>query len=319
MIGGPGWSGQFGDSLIAPVQLLYSPTSGTFLLPTFDPTTNACSACPAIDCNEVFSSFHSWTFKLHPVAFSNEAGNLVRNYSYFDQRGGVNTPFHSVTVSGPFSTPGAPIGLTETSGANLSAIDVTTTPQLSIRAILPYEVQIYAVFPFHYGTFNNGYLEWELVNASNGNVITSGSTQFSGFNTCGTYPHQCTYETTVPISSLGVGTYRIRGRILPPVCPGFGPPLPILTDSITFTVTVGTAFSQQNPTQVVIRTTPLAWVVEGVLGEALLSDSQGRRIWNGRAENGRLFIPRSSLQPGLYLLVTESPTGPLTHRLLHIE
>lgn len=320
MIGGPGWRGQFGDSIIASVQILYNPISGTFLLPTFDPATNSCSACPAVDCDEVFSSLYSWTFKLHPVAFSNEAGNLVRNYNYFDQRGGVTNPFHSVNVSGPFSAPGTPIGLTETSGANLNALDVTTTPQLSIRAILPYEVQIYPVFPFQYGFSNNGHLEWELVNASNGNLITSGSTQFSGSNNCGTYPHECAYQTTVPVSNLGAGTYRIRGRIIPPTCPGgSGSPMPILTDSITFTVTVGTAFSQQNPTQVVIRTTPLAWVVEGASGEALLYDSQGRRIWNGKAENGRLSIPRSSLRPGLYLLVTESPTGPLTHRLLHTE
>lgn len=321
MIGGPGWRGQFGDSLIAPVQLLYGPPNGTFLLPTFDPMLNGCSACPAVDCDEVLSSFYSWTFKLHPVAFSNEAGNLVRNYSYFDQMGSVTYPFHSVNVSGPFSAPGTPIGLTETSGANLSALDVTTTPQLSIRAILPYEVQIYPVFPFRYGTSNTGYLEWELVNASNGNIIAFGnsSTPFS-FNNCGTYPHECTYETTVPVGSLGVGTYRIRGRIIPPTCPGgSGSPTPIETDSITFTVTVGTSLARHAPDQVLIRTTSSAWIVEGLAGEAILYDSQGRRIWTGRAENGRLSVPRSSLRTGLYLLVTESPTGPLTYRLLHTE
>jgi len=318
MIGGPGWRGQFGDSLIAPVQLLYDPLSGTFLLPTFDPYIPGCSACPAIDCDEVFSSF-SWTFKLHPVAFSNEAGNLVRNYNYFDQIGGVINPFHSVTVSGPFSAPGAPIGLTETSGADLNAINVNTTPQLSIRAILPYEVQIYAVFPFQYGTFNNnGYLEWELVNASNGNIISFGNS-LSGWNNCLPYVGECTYETTVPVGSLTAGTYRIRGRIIPPTCPGgSGLPTPIETDSITFTVTVGTSLSRSLD-QVLIRTTSSAWIVEGVAGEAILYDSQGRRIWSGKAESGRLSIPRSSLRPGLYLLVTESPTNPQTYRLLHIE
>ncbi len=320
MIGGPGWRGQFGDSLIAPVRLLRDPFNGTFLLPTFDPYIPGCSACPAVDCNQVFSSASTWTFKLHPVAFSNEAGNLVRNYSYFDQMGNVTNPFHSVTVSGPFSAPGTPIGLTETSGADLNAIDVTTTPQLSIRAILPYEVQIWAVFPFQYGAFNNGYLEWELVNASNGNVITSGnSTGPFGSNSCGAYPAECTYDATVPIGSLGVGTYRIRGRIIPPTCPGgYNSPTPIETDSITFTVTVGTSLSRSSD-QVLIRTTSSAWIVEGLAGEAILYDSQGRRIWNGKAENGRLSVPRLSLRPGLYLLVTESLAGPRTYRLLHME
>ncbi len=322
-VGGPGWRGQVGDSLVVPVSLISYPPDITFSIPAFSQMLNLCSFCPVIGCNEVFSSFYSWTFKLHPVPFSNEAGHLVRNYSYLDQRGGVDPitfPFHSVTVSGPFSTPGAPIGLTETSGADLNAIDVTATPQLSIRAILPYEVRIYPVFPFQYGFSNTGHLQWELIDLSNGNMIAFGDSRTSGSHTCGSYPAECTYETTVPISSLGVGNYRLRGRIIPPVCPSaVFPPDPIVTDSITFTVTRGSTIPHPKSAQVTIQTTPLAWVIEGISGEAFLYDSQGRRIWSGRAENGRLSIPRSSLRSGLYLLVTKSSTGPLTYRLLHTE
>jgi hypothetical protein len=135
-------------------------------------------------------------------------------------------PFYQATVSGPFSTPGTPIGLIETSGADLTSLNVNTTPALSIRAVLPYEVQAYPAFPFEFGSPNTGYLEWELVRASDNTILSSGNSQLPfGTNSCGlptNSPNECAYETNVSVSGLAPGNYQIRGRIIPPVCPGSG-------------------------------------------------------------------------------------------------
>jgi hypothetical protein len=154
-------------------------------------------------------------------------------------------PFYQATVSGPFSVPGTPVGLIETSGADLTSLNVNTTPTLSIRAVLPYEVQVYPAFPFEFGSPNTGYLEWELVRASDNAILSSGNSNFPfGTNSCGlptNSPNECSYETNVSVSGLAPGDYQIRGRIIPPLCPGSGGPVtPIPTSPLNFTVTVGT-------------------------------------------------------------------------------
>jgi hypothetical protein len=148
-------------------------------------------------------------------------------------------PFYQATVSGPFSAPGTPVGLIETSGANLTSLNVNTTPTLSIRAVLPYEVQAYPVFPFEFGSSNTGYLEWELVSASDNAILSSGNSQLPfGTNSCGlpnNSPNECAYETNVSVSGLAPGNYQIRGRIIPPGCPGSGSPMtPIPTSPLNF-------------------------------------------------------------------------------------
>jgi len=323
LVGGPGWGGAVGDSLRIPA-LLAGGFLGNFLWPiTTPPPQSDCSSAPA-SCQDIFSPFGDWKWKLHPVAFSNEAGNLVLNYSYFNQMGGPSWPFYQATVSGPFSTPGTPIGLIETSGADLTSLNVNTTPTLSIRAVLPYEVQVYPAFPFEFGspnTPNTGYLEWELVSASDNATLSSGDSQF-GTNTCG-FPNnsanECAYQTSVSVSGLAAGDYQIRGRIIPPLCPGSGSPVtPIPTSPLNFTVTVGTGLSSSVPAQLIIRTTPMAWQIEGVSGPIALYDAQGRRVWSGTAEQNTILISRQNLSSGLYLLVAETPAGPSVHRLLHL-
>jgi hypothetical protein len=244
LVGGPGWGGAVGDSLRIPVRMLRDYLSGNFLWPiTTPPPQSSCSSQPA-SCEDIFYyPSGDWKWKLHPVAFSNEAGNLVLNYSYFNQMGGPSWPFYQATISGPFSTPGTPIGLIETSGADLTSLNVNTTPTLSIRAVLPYEVQAYPAFPFEFGspiTPNTGYLEWELVRASDNTIQSSGNSQLPfGTNTCGlptNIPNECAYETNVSVSGLAPGNYQIRGWIIPPGCPGGGGPVtPIPTSPLNFT------------------------------------------------------------------------------------
>jgi hypothetical protein len=321
LIGGPGWGGVFGDSLRIPV-LLARGLSGNFLWPITTPPLNNCSSQPA-SCQDIFYPSGDWKWKLHPVAFSNEAGNLVLNYSYFNQMGSPIVPFYQATVSGPFSTPGTPIGLIETSGADLTSLNVNTTPTLSIRAVLPYEVQVYPAFPFEFGSPNTGYLEWELVRVSDNTILSSGNSQLPfGTNSCGfptNSPNECSYETNVSVSGLAPGDYQIRGRIIPPGCPGSGGPgTPIPTSPLNFTVTVGTGLSSSVPAKPIIRTTPMAWQIEGVSGPIALYDAQGRRVWSGTAEQNTILISRQNLSPGLYLLVAETPAGPSVHRLLHL-
>jgi hypothetical protein len=322
LVGGPGWGGAFGESLEIPA-LLARDLSGNFLWPiTTPPPQSDCSAEPA-SCQDIFSPSGDWKWKLHPVAFSNEAGNLVLNYNYLDQMGAPMPPFYQATVSGPFSVPGTPVGLIETSGADLTNLDVNATPILFIRAVLPYEVQVYPAFPFEFGSPNTGYLEWELVRVSDNAILSSGNTQFPfGTNSCGhptNIPNECTYETSVSVIGLESGDYQIRGRIIPPICPGSGgPATPIPTSPLNFTVTVGTGLSSSVPAQLIIRTTPMAWQIEGVSGPIALYDAQGRRVWSGTAEQKTILISRQNLSPGLYLLVAETPAGPSVHRLLHL-
>lgn len=324
LIGGPGWGGAFGDSLRIPVRMLRDYLSGNFLWPiTTPPPQSSCSSQPA-SCEDIFYyPFGDWKWKLHPVAFSNEAGNLVLNYSYFNQMGGPSWPFYQATVSGPFSVPGTPVGLIETSGADLTSLNVNATPTLSIRAVLPYEVQAYPAFPFEFGSPNTGYLEWELVRASDNATLSSGNT-LSPFatNSCGlppNSPNECAYETSVSVSGLAPGNYQIRGQIIPPVCPGSGGSVtPIPTSPLNFTVTVGTGLASSAPAKPIIRTTPMAWQIEGVSGQIVLYDAQGRRVWSGTPEQNTILIPRQNLSSGLYVLVAETPAGPSVHRLLHL-
>jgi hypothetical protein len=324
LVGGPGWGGAFGDSLRIPALLAGGFLGGNFLWPTITPPPQSnCSAEPA-SCQDLFSPFGGWKWKLHPVAFSNEAGNLVLNYSYFNQMGDPIVPFYQATVSGPFSAPGTPVGLIETSGADLTSLNVNATPTLSIRAVLPYEVQAYPVFPFQFGSPNTGYLEWELVRASDNATLSSGNSNFPfGTNTCGLLPNnspdECAYETSVSVSGLAPGNYQIRGQIIPPGCPGGGGPVtPIPTNPLNFTVAVGTGLASSAPAKPIIRTTPMAWQIEGVSGPIALYDAQGRRVWSGTPEQNTILIPRQNLLPGLYVLVAETPAGPSVHRLLHL-
>jgi hypothetical protein len=319
LVGGPGWGGAVGESLEIPARL--ANFLGNFAWPiTSPPPQSDCSVEPA-SCQDIFSPFGNWKWKLHPVAFSNEAGNLVLNYSYFNQMGSPTVPFYQATVSGPFSAPGTPVGLIETSGADLTSLNVNATPTLSIRAVLPYEVQAYPVFPFQFGSPNTGYLEWELVRASDNAVLSFGNSQF-GTNSCGfptNSPNECAYETSVSVSGLAAGNYQIRGQIIPPVCPGSGGPVtPIPTNPLNFTVAVGTGLSSSTPAKPIIRTTPMAWQIEGVSGQIVLYDAQGRRVWSGIPEQNTILIPRQNLSPGLYVLVAETPAGPSVHRLLHL-
>jgi hypothetical protein len=322
LVGGPGWGGAFGDSLRIPA-LLARDLSGDFLWPTITlPPQSDCSVQLA-SCQEIFSPSGDWKWKLHPVAFSNEAGNLVLNYNYEDQMGFPMAPFYQATVSGPFSVPGMPVGLIETSGADLTSLNVNTTPTLSIRAVLPYEVQAYPAFPFEFGSPNTGYLQWELVRASDNTILSSGNTLFPfGTNSCGlpnNSPNECSYETSVSVSGLATGDYQIRGWITPPVCPGnVDPVTPIPTSPLNFTVTVGTGLASSTPAKPIIRTTSMAWQIEGVSGPIALYDAQGRRVWSGTAEQNTILISRQNLSPGLYLLVAETPAGPSVHRLLHL-
>jgi len=322
LVGGPGWGGAFGDSLRIPA-LLAGGFLGNFLWPiTTPPPQSNCSAEPA-SCQDLFSPSGDWKWKLHPVAFSNEAGNLVLNYSYFNQMGDPIVPFYQATVSGPFSAPGTPVGLIETSGADLTSLNVNATPTLSIRAVLPYEVQVYPAFPFEFGSLNTGYLEWELVRASDNTTLSSGNT-LSPFatNSCGlppNSPNECAYETSVSVSGLAPGNYQIRGQIIPPGCPGGGGPVtPIPTNPLNFTVAVGTGLASSTPAKPIIRTKPMAWQIEGVSGPIALYDTQGRRVWSGTPEQNTILIPRQNLSPGLYVLVAETPAGPSVHRLLHL-
>jgi hypothetical protein len=322
LVGGPGWGGAFGDSLRIPA-LLARDLSGNFLWPiTTPPPQSSCSSQPA-SCQDIFSPSGDWKWKLHPVAFSNEAGNLVINYNYLDQMGDPIVPFYQATVSGPFSAPGTPVGLIETSGADLTSLNVNATPTLSIRAVLPYEVQAYPAFPFEFGSPNTGYLEWELVRASDNATLSSGNT-LSPFatNSCGlppNSPNECAYETSVSVSGLAPGDYQIRGRIIPPVCPGSGGSVtPIPTNPLNFTVAVGTGLVSSAPAKPIIRTTPMAWQIEGVSGPIALYDAQGRRVWSGTPEQNTILISRQNLSPGLYVLVAETPAGPSVHRLLHL-
>jgi len=325
LVGGPGWGGAVGDSLRIPA-LLAGGFWGSFLWPiTTPPPQSDCSVQPA-SCQDIFSPSGAWKWKLHPVAFSNEAGDLVLNYKYLNQTGSPMAPFYQATVSGPFSAPGTPVGLIETSGADLTSLNVNTTPTLSIRAVLPYEVQVYPAFPFEFGspnTPNTGYLEWELVRASDNAILSFGNSQF-GTNTCGfgfpnNSPNECAYETSVSVSGLAAGNYQIRGQIIPPVCPGSGGPVtPIATNPLNFTVTVGTGLASSVPAKPIIRTTPMAWQIEGVSGPIALYDAQGRRVWSGTPEQNTILIPRQNLSPGLYVLVAETPAGPSVHRLLHL-
>jgi hypothetical protein len=321
IVGGPGWAGAFGDSIRISPQLLRNPGSGEFLWPITTPPLNNCSSQPA-SCQEIFVPAGAWKWKLHPVAFSNEAGNLVRNYKYGDQMGSATMPFHQTSLSGPFSVPGTPVGLTETSGADLNNLNTNTTTSLTIRALLPYDIQVYPAFPFEFNQPNTGYLQWDLVRVSNNSIIGSGSSQIPfGTNSCGAPSNnfnECAYQTNVSVSGLTLGTYRIRGRIIPPVCPNAFSPMPIETDSLTFVVTVTTALASSAQVVPVIRTTPTAWHIDGVSGQAMLYDAQGRQLWSGFAEQGALSISRQDLRPGLYLLVVETPTGPFIHRLLHL-
>jgi hypothetical protein len=316
LIGGPGWGGAFGDSLRVPA-LLARDLAGNFLWPITTPPQSDCSTEPA-NCQDIFSPFGNWKWKLHPVAFSNEAGNLVLNYSYLNQMGSPMVPFYQATVSGPFSAPGTPIGLIETSGADLTSLNVNTTPTLSIRAVLPYEVQVYPAFPFEFDSRNTGYLEWELVRVSDNALLSSGNTLFIfGANRCGF--NECAYETNISVSGLASGDYQIRGSIIPPGCPFSGGPVtPIPTSPLNFTVTVGTGLSSSVPAKPIIRTTPMAWQIEGVSGPIALYDAQGRRVWSGTAEQNMILISRQNLSPGLYVLVAETPAGPSVHRLLHL-
>jgi hypothetical protein len=322
LVGGPGWGGAFGDSLRIPA-LLARDLSGNFLWPiTTPPPQSSCSSQPA-SCQDIFSPSGDWKWKLHPVAFSNEAGNLVLNYSYLNQMGSPIVPFYQATVSGPFSAPGTPVGLIETSGADLTSLNVNATPTLSIRAVLPYEVQVYPAFPFEFGSPNTGYLEWELVRASDNAILSSGNSQLPfGTNSCGfptNSPNECAYETNVSVSGLAPGNYQIRGWIIPPLCPGSGGPVtPIPTSPLNFTVTVGTGLASSVPAKPIIRTTPMAWQIEGVSGPIALYDAQGRRVWSGTPEQNTILIPRQNLSPGLYVLVAETPAGPSVHRLLHL-
>ena len=322
LVGGPGWGGAFGDSLRIPVPILRD-LSGNFAWPiTSPPPQSDCFAAPA-SCQDIFSPSGDWKWKLHPVAFSNEAGNLVLNYSYFNQMGDPIVPFYQATVSGPFSAPSTPVGLIETSGADLTSLNVNATPTLSIRAVLPYEVQAYPVFPFEFGSPNTGYLEWELVRASDNTILSAGNSQLPfGTNTCGlpnNSPNECAYETNVSVSGLAPGNYQIRGQIMPPLCPGSGGPVtPIPTSPLNFTVAVGTGLASFAPAKPIIRTTPMAWQIEGVSGQIVLYDAQGRRVWSGTPEQNTILIPRQNLSPGLYVLVAETPAGPSVHRLLHL-
>jgi hypothetical protein len=235
----------------------------------------------------------------------------------------LHGPFYQATVSGPFSTPGTPIGLIETSGADLTSLNVNVTPALSIRAVLPYEVQAYPAFPFEFGSPNTGYLEWELVRASDNAILSSGNSLLPfGTNSCGlptNSPNACAYETSVSVSGLAPGNYQIRGRIIPPGCPGSGGSVtPIPTSPLNFTVAVGTGLASSAPAKPIIRTTPMAWQIEGVSGPIALYDAQGRRVWSGTPEQNTILIPRQNLSPGLYVLVAETPAGPSVHRLLHL-
>jgi len=322
LVGGPGWGGAVGDSLRIPA-LLARDLSGDFLWPTITlPPQSDCSVQPA-SCQAIFSPSGDWKWKLHPVAFSNEAGNLVLNYNYEDQMGFPMAPFYQATVSSPFSVPGMPVGLIETSGADLTSLNVNTTPTLSIRAVLPYEVQAYPAFPFEFGSPNTGYLQWELVRASDNVILSSGNSLLPfGTNSCGppnNSPNECAYETNVSVSELATGDYQIRGWITPPLCPGnVDPVTPIPTSPLNFTVTVGTGLASSAPAQLIIRTTPMAWQIEGVSGPIALYDAQGRRVWSGSPEQNSILISRQNLSPGLYLLVAETPAGPSVHRLLHL-
>lgn len=322
LVGGPGWGGAVGDSLRIPA-LLARDLSGNFLWPTITPPPQSdCSVQPA-SCQDIFSPSGDWKWKLHPVAFSNEAGNLVLNYNYLDQMGSPTVPFYQATVSGPFSAPGTPVGLIETSGADLTSLNVNATPTLSIRAVLPYEVQAYPAFPFEFGSPNTGYLEWELVRASDNVTLSSGNSNLPfGTNSCGlplNSPNECAYETSVSVSGLAPGNYQIRGRIIPPGCPGSGGPVtPIPTNPLNFTVAVGTGLASSAPAKPIIRTTPMAWQIEGVSGQIVLYDAQGRRVWSGTPEQNTILISRQNLSPGLYVLVAETPAGPSVHRLLHL-
>jgi hypothetical protein len=322
LVGGPGWGGAVGDSLRIPA-LLTRDLSGNFLWPTTTPPPQSdCSVQPA-SCQGIFSPSGDWKWKLHPVAFSNEAGDLVLNYKYLNQMGSPMAPFYQATVSGPFSAPGTPVGLIETSGADLTSLNVNTTPTLSIRAVLPYEVQAYPAFPFEFGSPNTGYLEWELVRASDNAILSLGNSQLPfGTNTCGlpnNSPNECAYETSVSVSGLASGNYQIRGRIIPPGCPGSGGPVtPIPTNPLNLTVAVGTGLASSTPAKPIIRTTPMAWQIEGVSGQIVLYDAQGRRVWNGTPEQNTILIPRQNLSPGLYVLVAETPAGPSVHRLLQL-
>ena len=322
LVGGPGWGGAVGDSLRIPA-LLARDLSGDFLWPTITlPPQSDCSVQPA-SCQAIFSPSGDWKWKLHPVAFSNEAGNLVLNYNYEDQMGFPMAPFYQATVSSPFSVPGMPVGLIETSGADLTSLNVNTTPTLSIRAVLPYEVQAYPAFPFEFGSPNTGYLQWELVRASDNVILSSGNSLLPfGTNSCGppnNSPNECAYETNVSVSELATGDYQIRGWITPPLCPGnVDPVTPIPTSPLNFTVTVGTGLASSAPAQLIIRTTPMAWQIEGVSGPIALYDAQGRRVWSGSPEQNSILISRQNLSPGLYVLVAETPAGPSVHRLLHL-
>jgi hypothetical protein len=322
LVGGPGWGGAFGDSLRIPA-LLARDFSGDFLWPTITPPPQSDCSVQLASCQAIFSPSGDWKWKLHPVAFSNEAGNLVLNYNYEDQMGFPMAPFYQATVSGPFSVPGMPVGLIETSGADLTSLNVNATPTLSIRAVLPYEVQAYPAFPFEFGSPNTGYLQWELVRASDNTILSFGNTLFPfGTNSCGlpnNSPNECSYETSVSVSGLATGDYQIRGWITPPVCPGnVDPVTPIPTSPLNFTVTVGTGLASSVPAKLIIRTTPMAWQIEGVSGPIALYDAQGRRVWSGTAEQNTILISRQNLSPGLYVLVAETPAGPSVHRLLHL-
>jgi hypothetical protein len=179
------------------------------------------------------------------------------------------------------------------------------------------------LFPFEFGSPNTGYLEWELVRASDNAILSSGNTLFPfGTNSCGlpnNTPNECAYETNVSVSGLATGDYQIRGWITPPLCPGnIDPVTPIPTNPLNFTVTVGTGLASSVPAKLIIRTTPMAWQIEGVSGPIALYDAQGRRVWSGTAEQNTILISRQNLSPGLYVLVAETPAGPSVHRLLHL-
>ena len=163
----------------------------------------------------------------------------------------------------------------------------------------------------------------ELVRASDNAILSSGNSNFPfGTNTCGlptNSPNECAYETSVSVSGLAPGDYQIRGWIIPPGCPGSGgPATPIPTSPLNFTVTVGSGLASPAPAKLIIRTTPMAWQIEGVNGPIALYDAQGRRVWSGTAEQNTVLISRQNLSPGLYVLVAETPAGPSVHRLLHL-
>ncbi len=308
VVGGPGWGDPMGgaDSLLIEADILLSPYPGyvTGIGGACEDPSNPGNCLPCeVPCDMVFDPSSNWLWVTTVWAFANEAGHLVRNYTY------SSPGIYDYTPTGPLSQMGTPLGLQEYSGAPLSNLDVNIYPQLIISAELPYEEVIFPVYPFMFLGYQ-ATLEWELLDASN-NILDQGTV--SGVISLGS--PSVTFQDLVSVYSLSLGTYQITGRLMVQGCRNIaGGPIPLTP--ITFTVTRTTGISSTTIAPVRLYTHPDRWIVEGLNGNcpAVLYDVRGQLVWQGTVNpSGQLTIPREGLQVGLYVLSVEGKTWRLAH------